>query len=1015
MIGSPVVSLTIPLTTICWANVLTDKNNPTMNISRTLNVAFLFMSLYINALILFILFGKIPIENYSTTNGTITDFDGNFLLNANKGDIIIISFIGYRSQEAQAAASMNIILKDDTELLDEVVVIGYGSVKKDDLSGSVVAIKAEEMNKGAVTSPQELIMGKVPGLSVSQGDGAPGAGSTIRIRGGASLNASNDPLIVIDGIPVSNDAAPGTPNALATINPNDIETFTVLKDASATAIYGSRASNGVIIIQTKKGTQDKIKVSYSGTFTAKDPYKRIETLDAQSFREVMQAQYPEGTAQSADIQRILNVYPNQSTDWQDAIYQTGLSTDQNIGIAGKAGFMPFRLSLGYNTEKGTLKTSKYERYTGAVNLSPKFFDNHLSVDINVKGTINKNRFADSGAVGAAAFFDPTKPIYDEENRYNGYWNWGIVQGAQADLATQNPLSLLYDRNNHGTTKRSLGNIQLDYKIHGLEDLHANLNLGYDVAKTTGRNFVNSNSVQSSLDKTFTGLGQGNTWNNLRRNHLLDFYMNYAKNIESIKSNFDIMAGYSWQHFYYANHDITYSNPTEDLGAKEGYTYDANERHYIRDDHRRIPYENYLISFFGRLNYNFMDRYLLTATLRRDGSSRFSENNRWGLFPSAALAWTISNEPFMKATENVLSKLKLRLGYGVTGQQEIGDYQYITSYSFSTNPNTTYLGTTLLKPNGYSPDLKWEQTTTYNVAIDFGFLNNRINGSIEYYQKHTKDLLNTISAAAGTNFINLITANVGKMKNKGVEANVNAIAIQSKDFTWEVGYNITWNDSKITKLTTTFNPDYQGIDAGTNQKHQVGEMPGTFYLYQQVYDENGKPIQNAFVDRNNDGQITEADRYLTHKSPMAKVYMGFSSQFSYKKWDLGFNLRANFGNYVYNGVASGNSTSNNYGGKGFITNLYNGFQDTGFTLLNTSEQMASDYFLENASFLKMDNITLGYSFQNLFAAKLSGRISASVQNVFTISKYSGLDPECGAIDSNIWPRPRTYTIGLNLNF
>lgn len=792
-----------------------------------------------------------------TTNGTITDFDGNFLLNANKGDIIIISFIGYRSQEAQAAASMNIILKDDTELLDEVVVIGYGSVKKDDLSGSVVAIKAEEMNKGAVTSPQELIMGKVPGLSVSQGDGAPGAGSTIRIRGGASLNASNDPLIVIDGIPVSNDAAPGTPNALATINPNDIETFTVLKDASATAIYGSRASNGVIIIQTKKGTQDKIKVSYSGTFTAKDPYKRIETLDAQSFREVMQAQYPEGTAQSADIQRILNVYPNQSTDWQDAIYQTGLSTDQNIGIAGKAGFMPFRISLGYNTEKGTLKTSKYERYTGAVNLSPKFFDNHLSVDINVKGTINKNRFADSGAVGAAAFFDPTKPIYDEENRYNGYWNWGIVQGAQADLATQNPLSLLYDRNNHGTTKRSLGNIQLDYKIHGLEDLHANLNLGYDVAKTTGRNFVNSNSVQSSLDKTFTGLGQGNTWNNLRRNHLLDFYMNYAKNIESIKSNFDIMAGYSWQHFYYANHDITYSNPTEDLGAKEGYTYDENERHYIRDDHRRIPYENYLISFFGRLNYNFMDRYLLTATLRRDGSSRFSENNRWGLFPSAALAWTISNEPFMKATENVLSKLKLRLGYGVTGQQEIGDYQYITSYSFSTNPNTTYLGTTLLKPNGYSPDLKWEQTTTYNVAIDFGFLNNRINGSIEYYQKHTKDLLNTISAAAGTNFINLITANVGKMKNKGVEANVNAIAIQSKDFTWEVGYNITWNDSKITKLTTTFNPDYQGIDAGTNQKHQVGEMPGTFYLYQQVYDENGKPIQNAFVDRNNDGQITES--------------------------------------------------------------------------------------------------------------------------------------------------------------
>ena len=946
-----------------------------------------------------------------TTNGTITDLDGVFRLNANQGDILTVSFIGFKTQEVPAAASLNIILKDDTELLDEVVVIGYGSVKKNDLSGSVVAIKAEELNKGAVTSPQELIMGKVPGLSVSQGDGAPGAGSTIRIRGGASLNASNDPLIVIDGIPVSNDAAPGTPNALATINPNDIETFTVLKDASATAIYGSRASNGVIIIQTKKGTQDKIKVSYSGTFTAKDPYNRIETLDAKSFREVMLAQYPE----TASIHDILNVYPNQSTDWQDAIYQTGLSTDQNISIAGKAGFMPFRVSLGYNNERGTLKTSKYERYTGSFNLSPKFFDNHLSVDINVKGTINNNRFADSGAVGAAAFFDPTKPIYDDQQRYNGYWNWGIVSGAQADLATQNPLSLLYDKDNHGTTKRSLGNIQLDYKIHGLEDLHANLNLGYDIAKTTGSNFVNPGSVQSSLDKTFTGLGQGNTWNNLRRNHLLDFYMNYAKNIESIKSNIDVMAGYSWQHFYYANHDMGFSNITENIGDKVGYNYDADQKKYVRTDHRRIPYENFLISFFGRLNYNFMDRYLLTATLRRDGSSRFSEKNRWGLFPSAALAWTISNESFMKGTEDVLSKLKLRLGYGVTGQQEIGDYQYITSYSLSTNPNTSYLGTMLLKPNGYSPNLKWEQTTTYNVAIDYGFLNNRINGSIEYYQKHTKDLLNTISAAAGTNFVNLITANVGKMENKGVEANINAVAIQSKDFTWELGYNITWNDSKITKLTTTFNPDYQGIDAGTNQKHQVGEMPGTFYLYQQVYDENGKPIQNAFVDRNNDGQITEADRYLTHKSPMAKIYMGFSSQFSYKQWDLGFNLRANLGNYVYNGVASGNSTSNNYGGKGFLTNLYKGFQDTGFTLLNSSEQMASDYFLENASFLKMDNITVGYSFRNLFAAKLSGRISASVQNVFTISKYSGLDPECGAIDSNIWPRPRTYTLGLNLNF
>lgn len=951
-----------------------------------------------------------------TTNGTITDFDGNFTLNAPKDAILTISFVGYKQIEVKAAPSVQVTLQDDSQLLSDVVVIGYGSVKKSDLSGSVVAIKAEDMNRGAVTSPQELIQGKVPGLFVAPGDGSPGAGSTIRIRGGASLNASNDPLIVIDGVPTSNDAAPGTPNALATINPNDIETFTVLKDASATAIYGSRASNGVIIITTKKGSQGKVKISYSGSFTAKDAYKRVPTLGADEFREVLLGQYAEGTDQGNTVRDILNKYPNQSTNWQDAIYQTGLSTDQNLAISGKTGILPYRVSLGYNNERGTLKTSTYERYTAAVNLSPKFFKEHLSVDINVKGTINKNRFADSGAVGAAAFFDPTKPMYTDNGNYNGYWNWSEVPGAVQSLATFNPLSLLYDRDNNGKTNRSLGNIQLDYKIHGLEDLHANLNVGYDVAKTTGRNFMLPNSIQSVQDTNFKNLGNGNTWDNLRRNHLLDFYLNYTKDIESIKSHIDVMAGYSWQHFYYANHDINYSNPTDGSeGVKEGYTYDEELRRYVRDDHRRIPYENYLVSFFGRLNYNFMGRYLLTATLRRDGSSRFSENNRWGLFPSAALAWTISEEAFMQGTKDVLSKLKLRLGYGVTGQQEIGDYQYMTTYSFSTNPNTSYLGTTLLKPNGYSPDLKWEQTATYNVALDYGFFNNRINGSIEYYQKHTKDLLNTVSAPAGTNFTNEITANVGEMKNKGVEFNINAVAIQTRDFSWNLGYNVTWNDSKITKLTTNYNPEYQGIKVGDKQKHQVNQMPNTFYLFQQVYDKDGKPIQNAFVDRNNDGKITEADRYLTGKSPMAKVFMGLSSEFTYRNWDLGFNLRANFGNYVFNALASGNSTADNYSGKGFLVNYYDEIYHTGFNRLNGTEQASSDYFLENASFLKMDNITLGYSFDKLFTNRLSGRISASVQNVFTITKYRGLDPETSAVDGSMWPRPRIFTLGINLNF
>ena len=964
-----------------------------------------------------------------TANGTITDLDGNFQLTTDADAILVISYIGYVSQEVPAQPVMNVTLREDAEQLDEVVVIGYGSVKKNDLSGSVVAIKAEDMNKGAVTSPQELIQGKVPGLYVSAGDGQPGAGSSIRIRGGASLNASNDPLIVIDGIPVASDAAPGTPNALATINPNDIETFTVLKDASATAIYGSRASNGVIIIITKKGTQDRIKVNYAGTFTVKDSYKRVKVMNASDFRDTTMRQYPLGSTLGNAAQSMINLYPEQSTDWQDEIFRTGLATDQNISVSGKVDFIPFRVSVGFNTEKGTLRTSHYDRYTASMNLSPKFLDDHLSLDINVKGTVNKTRFAESGAVGAAAFFDPTKPVYNDTGRYNGYWTWetmaendGVATYYPNTLASVNPLAMLEQYRNKGTTNRSLGNLQVDYKIHGFEELRVNLNLGYDVAKSTGSRFDRVGSPQAALNTTFKDIGQGATWNSLRRNLLLDFYVNYNKEFETIQSRMDAMAGYSWQHFYNSDFDIAKSNPT-DAGEKEGWTYMESEKRFWQDGYHRIPKENYLVSFFGRLNWHFMDRYLLTATLRRDGSSRFSSNNRWGTFPSVAFAWTVLNEPWMEPARDVLSNLKLRLGYGVTGQQEIGDYLYLPTYSLGTNPTGQYLNSYLLKPNGYSPDLKWEETTTYNLGIDFGFLNNRITGTIEYYDKRTKDLLNSVSAPAGTNFTNIITANVGKMKNQGIEFNVNAVAVQTKDFTWELGYNFTWNKSRITKLTATYNPDYPGIAAGnapfatgtTIQYHQVGYAPSTFYLYQQVYDDKGNPIQNAVVDRNQDGEITQADQYFTGKSPMPKVFMGLNSQFKYKNWDLGFNLRANFGNYVFNGFAADHTTLAHFNNQGFINNYYQDAGKYGWTHSSENFQKTSDLYLENASFLKMDNITVGYTFDKFFTDKISGRVSASVQNVFTITRYNGLDPETSAIDSNIWPRPRTFTIGLNLNF
>lgn len=977
-----------------------------------------------------IISGSVAVKG--TTNGTLTDLDGNYEIhNVPTNATLVFTYVGFKTQEIPVGGKtvIDVVLDEDVELLSEVVVIGYGSVKKSDLSGSVVAIKAEEINKGAITSPQQMLQGKVSGLFVQPGNGAPGSGSTIRIRSGASLNASNDPLIVIDGIPTSNDAAPGTPNALATINPNDIASFTVLKDASATAIYGSRASNGVIIITTKKGSNAKgVKVSYSSTYSFNDPYKKVETMNPDEFYRTISTYYPQGTAAGDAAYELLNQYPMQRTNWQDKIFRTAFSTDQNISVSGKAGFLPYRVSVGYTNEDGTLRTSNYERYTGSVNLNPKFFDDHLSVDINVKGTINNNRFADEGAVGAAAFYDPTKPVYSE-NGYHGYWNHLQANGDPNTLAPNNPVSMLYEIDNSGKTKRSLGNIQLDYKLHFLPELRANLNLGYDVATSKGNNGPKSGSYQAIRDTEFKGVGRYTAWDQLRRNQLLDFYLNYNKYFESIQSNIDVMGGYSYQHFYRSNHDLSYSNPTEGLGTKEGYTYDTNLGQYVITNHRSVPSEYYLISFFGRVNYNFMDRYLLTATLRDDGSSRFSKDNRWGLFPSAALAWTISKESFMKDYQDVLSNLKLRLGYGVTGQQDTGDdyYAYIPSYYLSTSANSVYLGSNLLKPGGYNPDLKWEQTATTNVAIDFGFLNQRINGSIEYYQKKTKDLLNRIDAPAGTNFTNIVWANVGNMKNRGIEFNINAAVIEAKDFTWDVGYNITWNKSEITKLTTAELANYPGVEVGDSdpgygtglrtQKHMTGYAPNTFWLYQQVYDEDGKPIQNVFVDRNGDGQITSADRYMTDKSPAPKVYMGLSSTFTYKNFDLGFNLRANFGNYMFNAFAADNSTVRTFNNQGFLSNLYTGVYRTGFTESNSTEQKLSDYFLENASFLKMDNLTLGYRFNKLFSQPISGRISFSLQNVFTVTNYNGLDPETSGVgvDRSVWPRPRTYTLGLNLNF
>ncbi len=981
--------------------------------------------------------------------GTVTDFDGNFTIKAAKGANLTITYMGYQPATVAAAPTLEVTLQEDAALLNEVVVIGYGTMKKSDLTGSVVQVKADELNRGSVTSAQEMLQGKVSGVFVQPSSGAPGGGATMRIRGGASLNASNDPLIVIDGVPVTSDAAPGMSNALSAINPNDIESFSVLKDASATAIFGSRASNGVIIITTKKGNKG-LKVNYSGTFSVQDPYKKIKTLSAKQLVPAMMKSF-EGTAAGKNLGNIFSqfgtitqdaegnyVYEGVDTNWQDEIFEASFQHDHNVSVNGQVGTLPFRASVGYTDENGTLKESNFKRYTASFSLTPKLLDDHLSITLNAKGTIAKNKYGAEGAIGTAAFYDPTKPVYNagstQDGKYHGYWNWEKNDGSVNKESSVNPLSQIYDYSNTGKTKRFIGNAQFDYKMHFLPELRANLNLGIDIAEANGKTSDFIGSYQADRSNEFPGFGGNTEWSNFRRNSLLDFYLNYSKDFTAIKSRVDATAGYSWQRFYGANFPNNSEKPFTSngtaqemgIGSIQGYTL-QDDGYFTRDGIYRVPWESYLVSYFGRLNYVFMERYLLTATVRRDGSSKFG--NHWGTFPSVALAWTLKQESFLRDVE-VLDNLRLRLGYGVTGQQDIGDnYSYIPSYFISTNANSMYLGQYLIKPGGYNPELEWEKTTTYNVALDYAFLGSRINGTVEFYIKKTKDLLNTVSSPAGTNFTNLITGNVGEMENKGVEFSINTVPLESKDWHWDLNYNITWNKSEITKLTAAYNPNYPGIDTGRvgfgtgtyAQKHNVGYAPSTFYLYKQVYDMDGNPIQNTVVDLDGNGEITDADRYMTDKSPMPKWYMGLSSMLRYKDFDFGFNLRANIGHYMFNELAAGNSSAHGFWDQGVVSNLMESALTSGFTRTPILQGQLSDYFLEDASFLKCDNITIGYNFSNLLKMGsykgISGRISLSVQNVFTITNYSGLDPETNGngIDSSMWPRPRTFTMGLNLNF
>lgn len=948
-----------------------------------------------------------------TSTGTVTDIDGNFALQAPADGVLEISYIGYRPQviSINNRTTINVVMEEDSEMLDELVVIGYGTVRKDDATGSVVAVDATNINRGLATSPSDLLAGQVPGLSVISAGGAPGSASNIRIRGGSSMSASNDPLIVIDGIPVDNTTGiNGMADPLSTINVNDIETFTILKDASATAIYGSRASNGVIIITTKKGHSGKIRVAYNGNVSVSNKTGIVDVMDAPTFRNYVIDSFGADSQQAAAL-------GNAETNWQDQIFRTAVSTDHNISASGSVGEgLPYRVSVGYTNENGILKTSNLERFTGNINLTPTFFDDQLKVQLNAKGMYITNRFADQGAISSATQFDPTMPIYAENSPYgNGYYMSLKADGTPIDIGLANPLAILEQKHDNSTVYRSIGNLQLDYALPFLQDLRANLNLGYDISKSDGDVIIEDNSPMSWTWGNYkAGWGDNRTYSQYKSNTLLDFYLNYNKDLGIHRV--DAMGGYSWQRFY---------NETEDTYPYSAAIASQTGREFYRDSYDYST-ESYVISFFGRLNYSLLDRYLLTLTLRNDGSSRFSPDNKWGLFPSAAFAWRIINEPFMADAQNVMSDLKLRLGYGVTGQQNLGsgDYPWMGRYSYSQAGANYFFGdqmVSLIRPLAYDENLKWEETTTYNAGLDYGFLNNRVSGTFDVYYRKTTDLLNTVGIAAGTNFSNQLLTNVGELENKGVEFSIIGRPVVSKDLNWSLSYNITYNQNKITKLTINDDPNYVGvrfggIDGGTGNNiaiHSVGYPAGSFYVYEQVYDQEGRPIEDVYVDQNADGVINEQD-LIVYKNPAPDLFMGLSSQLSYKNWDFNFSLRANIGNYAYNNIQSNRESRNTtFDPSGWLKNRVNSATYTNFEAV----QYQSSYYIQNASFLKMDNVSVGYNFERLFNQNQTGRVHFTVQNPFVITGYDGLDPEFtnDGIDNNIYPHPRVFILGLSLNF
>lgn len=928
-----------------------------------------------------------------TSRGTSTDFDGKYSIELSEGEVLVFSYVGYTTQEIvfTGQTSIDVVIEEDASILDEVVLIGYGSTKKEDLTGAVDLLKAEDFNQGPLVSAQQLISGKIAGVSVTSASGAPGDGQNIIIRGNGSLTLSSNPLIVLDGIPLDNGGVGGSRNPLNVINPNDIESMTVLKDASATAIYGSRAANGVIIITSKKGKDTDFRFNLTSSTTVHTAIDRVNVLNANQFRDIV-TNHPNADATT------IGLLGNSNTNWQDEIYQSAFGQDHSFSALGNAFGVPMRASLSHSDHDGTLIGDNFQRTTASINLSPKLFDDHLKLDISARGNYTENTFANRDAIGNANTFDPTQSIFDASSPYGGYFSWiDTTTGAQPNLANTNPVALINLKDDTSEIRRYIVNLKADYKLHFFPDITATVSTGIDESNSNGRTIVSE--FMPTSDPIWNG--SRSTYSNTSTNKLFDAYLTYKKSLNDIH-NITAVAGYSYQSFEF-----------------DGYNYDSEAEEIGTDFELIDKSKSVLLSYFGRLNYDYDGKYLLTATLRADASSKLNPDDRWGYFPSLALAWNISNEDFLDSKN--INDLKLRVGYGQIGNiNGLGDYRFLTRYNGSLSSANYQFGNSFYqtyRPEPLNTDLRWEVGSTLNVGIDYSLFNRRVSGSLNLYQKQTKDLIAFASVDPFTNFGSEIDKNIGDMENRGVEFELNVIPVRTDDWEWSISYNLAINDNEITNLP--FDQATGGISGGNGNNVQIqteGEAPYSFYVFQQVYDTAGKPIEGAFVDRNGDNVINDEDKYI-YKDPYADVIMGLNTNLSYKKWDLAIVTRANIGNYAYNDVSAGNSylngivqSTNNY-----LTNIHSSYLENGFVSQSNENTFLSSHYIEEASFFKIDNITLGYTLDNAIK-DVSLRFYGSVQNVATITDYKGLDPEItGGIDSNFYPRPRSFVFGVNVDF